>query len=641
MKQRDRELGMGRDITRRDFLYGLGAASTAPLVPGTTLANEILALEKKGSDPFLYPPALTGLRGSHTGSFEVAHALAREGRSDWGPERRTDSTVYDLVVVGAGISGLSAAHFYRRQQPDARILILDNHDDFGGHAKRNEFESGGRTVLGYGGSQTLESPSGYSRVVKKLLRELGVDLNRFDTAYDQEFLRRNNLAGGVFFNRENWGADKLVRFDMAGLGGYLPLAPSSLSAEEAVQAMPLSDAARGEMLRLLTLDEDQIPDVPERLKEDYLYSMSYRDFLERHVGITEPDVFKALEGLTTDSCLGLDATMAGDAIIYSGLPGGRAAGLEKDDDEDPYIHHFPDGNASIARLLVRNMIPAVAPGTSMEDIVTAQFDYGKLDDPASNVRLRLNSTVIKARHDGHPDKAKRVQLSYVQQGKAYQVQAKNCVMACYNAMIPALCPELPEAQRKALAGQVKAPILYTNVALRNWQAWHRLGVGAFMAPGSYHINALLDFPVSLGDYRFTESPDEPVIVHMERFLHRPNQGLSNREQHRLGRHELLSTSFETIERSVREQLTASLSEGGFDPAKDIEAITVNRWAHGYTYAYDFLNEAYYDDWDDARYPHVQGRQPFGRITIANADAGADATLNVAVEQAYRAVSELG
>ena len=186
----------------------------------------------------------------------------REGRQDWGPVEEPDSGSYDLVVVGAGISGLAAAHFYRKENPDARILILDNHDDFGGHAMRNEFDFGGRTLIGYGGSQSLEAPSGYSDVVSTLLGDLGVDVSRFNTAYDQEFYRRNGLGAGVYFNREDWGVDRLVCHDLGGLESYLPLAPSELSAADAVAQMPMSDAARSEMLRLLTTEEDRMPDVP-------------------------------------------------------------------------------------------------------------------------------------------------------------------------------------------------------------------------------------------------------------------------------------------------------------------------------------------------------------------------------------------
>ena len=387
MKPADRNLGMDRRISRRDLLHGVGALAATSLLPGKSFADEIQALVGAGASAAGYPPASTGLRGNHVGSYEVAHQLAREGRVDWGPVQEPDAELYDLVVVGGGISGLASAHFYRKLNPNARILILDNHDDFGGHAKRNEFNIGGHTLLGYGGSQTLEAPSGYPDVVKALLRELGVDLKRFDTAYDREFYKRNGLAAGVFFNSNDWGTDRLVRYDMGGLGSYLPLAPSKLTAAQAVEQMPMSDPARAEFLRLLTTEQDRMPDIPADAKDDYLYSLSYRDFLSKHLGVSEPDVFAVLQYLTSDSSVGIEATAAGSAIFYSGLPGAKATGIPADEEDEPYIHHFPDGNASVARLLVRSLIPAVAPGSTMEDVITARFDYSKLDLEKSPVRL--------------------------------------------------------------------------------------------------------------------------------------------------------------------------------------------------------------------------------------------------------------
>jgi spermidine dehydrogenase len=600
----------------------------------------MLGLERAGEAATGYPPALGGLRGSHDGSFEVALDLALRGRRDWGPVHEPDSDVYDLAVVGGGLSGLAAAHFFSKQKPKARILILDNHDDFGGHARRNEFQVGGRTLIGYGGSQTLQEPSGYPGVVKGLLRDLGVDTKRFYTAYDQDFYKRNGLGAGIYFNRKDWGVDRMIPFHLGMFTDFLPLAPSSLSPKEAVAQMPISESARREFLRLLVADQDRMPEIPVEAKEDYLYFISYRDFLNKHLGIREPEVFAVLQDLAFDSGLGIEAVSAYSALYYAGLPGWNAAGLPDPGMTEPYIHHFPDGNASIARLLVRELIPAVAPGKTVDDVVTDRFDYSKLDQANSRVRLRLESTVVRVEHDVDPMSAKRVGITYVRGGRACRVQAHSCVLACYNNMIPYLCPELPAPQREALALQVKTPMLYTTVAVRNWRAWKKLGIGAAAAPGSYHINAMLDFPVSLGGYRFARGPDDPIAVHMERFPHQSNSGLTGREQRRLGRFELLATTFEFIERNVRSQLAAMLSAGGFDPARDIKGITVNRWAHGYSYWYNPLFDRVYEDDDDERYPHMRARKRFGRVAIANADAGASAMFESAIEQAHRAVTEL-
>ena len=637
MNKTDKSLGMNRPITRRDLLQGVALASTSlAMSPFSTTDAAEPSTQKRHSPA--YPPALDGLRGNHQGSFEVSHGLARYGQTDWGNTSSVDD-VYDLVIVGAGISGLSAAHFYAGKYPDARILILDNHDDFGGHAKRNEFEVNGRKMLGYGGAQTMQEPSGYSDIVKGLLKDLDIDVSVFDTAYDQQFYRRNKLAGAVYFDRKRWGKDTVVNYDLSDLKSYIPLNDSTNSAKNAVDKMPISVAAKQQMLFLLENEKDLIPDVADRW--EYLRTISYREFLVKYVGITEPDVFAVLQDLAGDSGVGIESINAGSALWYGGLPGWNSAGLPPPEPEEAYIHHFPDGNASVARQLVRRMVPAVAPGRSMKSLITATFDYSKLDQNDTPVKIRLNSTVVNVERNLSKASQEVVTVRYVRHGKSYAVTSHACVLACNNSMIPYLCPQLPKTQKEALASQVKSPILYTNVALTNWRAWKNLGIGAVACPTSYHVNAMIDFPVSYGDYRFASNPDEPVVVHMERFPHLSNAGLTVREQYRQGRRELLSTPFETIERNVRLQLQGLLGAGGFDAAKDIAGITVNRWAHGYAYYYNAFDDETYEDDNDERYPHMIARKPFGPITIANADSAANAMLESAVEQAHRAVHELG
>jgi len=637
MSRSDRELGMDRPITRRDFLNGASVVAASALVPGRALAEAVAKLEASATASAAYPPLLTGMRGSHPGSFEVAHALARKHRTDWGPVLEPDAETYDLIVVGAGISGLAAAHFYRKHKPDARILIIENHDDFGGHAKRNEFQIGGRTIIGYGGAQSLEEPDGYSAVARQLLREIGIDVPRLAAGYDQDFYRKNGLRGGIYFDRATYGVERVIPYELLDFSNYLPVEPSTLSASEAVAQMPLSEPARRELLQALLIDGNRIVDVPAERQEEYLMTISYRDFLARYMGITNPEIIELLQRMTTDVSVSFDIAPALGVIGYVGLPGLNATALPSTVlFEEPYIDHFPDGNASVARLLVREMIPAVAPGSTMEDVVRARFDYAKLDTPDSRVRLRLRSTAIHAAHEGDPKTAKRVAVSYVRDKQAYRVWGRACVLACYNAMIPALCPELPERQREALALAVKVPILYTNVLLRDWKAWKKLGLGAVSAPGGYHAISILDFPVSLGGYEFSHGPDEPIVVHMERFATKPHAGPTPREQYRAGRREMLATSFETMEREIRSQLAGTLAGGGFDPARDIAAITVNRWPHGYAYWPNPLSDPVYEE---GQAPHEIGRQRFGRISIANSDAASRALIDAAIDQAYRAVNE--
>jgi spermidine dehydrogenase len=396
----------------------------------------------------------------------------------------------------------------------------------------------------------------------------------------------------------------------------------------------------------LTTHKDTIPNHSYAEEEGYLSSISYREFLSRHLNIKEPEIFTIFENLLTDWCVGIEAVPASGAFDW-GMPGlnatsrGGVSRKSQAHSEASSSYHFPDGNASVARMLVRSMIPNVAPGTTMDDVVQSLFDYSKLDQASSNVRVRLQSTAVRVEHDGSPQSSSRVGVTYVRGGQANRVWARNCILACYNHAIPYLCPELPAAQREALTKMVKAPILYTNVALRNWQPWKKLGVGGLLNPGSYHVISHLDYPVDFGGQRYPREPSEPAIVHMVRFPHRSNAGLAPREQYRAARHELFATPYESIERNIRRQLAGSLSKGGFDPARDIEAITVNRWAHAYVDEANPLYDEIYQDDEGERYPFVRGRKPFGRIAIANSDAGSTSMLDVAIDQAHRAVHELG
>jgi spermidine dehydrogenase len=305
-----------------------------------------------------------------------------------------------------------------------------------------------------------------------------------------------------------------------------------------------------------------------------------------------------------------------------------------------YRLHFPDGNATIARALVRDLIPEAFGGRSKashgaEKLVTARVDYSQLDRRAAPLRLRLNSTVVRARHLGEPRTATEVEVTYLRADGAYTARARGVVLACYNMMIPYLCPELPPPQKEALHSLVKTPLVYTSVALANWRAFDALKLHGVYAPGGYHSYFHLNPHVTIGSYQSAKSPDSPILVHMVRTPCKP--GLPEHDQNRAGRAELLATSFETFERRIREQLGRTLGEGGFDPARDITAITVNRWPHGYAPEYNPLFEP---ELPEAQRAHVLGRAPFGRISIANSDSGGAAYTDTAIVQGHRAAAEL-
>jgi spermidine dehydrogenase len=635
-RARDRLLGMDQPITRRDFLNGIALGATAAVTAAASAPLLAATLPDPAAQDAVgyYPPLLTGMRGSHPGSFEDAHAL-RDGRT-W-PAATDTGEEYDLIVVGGGISGLAAAHFYRAQtSAKSRILILDNHDDFGGHAKRNEFNLNGHLNLLNGGTLEIDSPRPYGPIASGLLTTLGLDVPKLiKTTQDLEYYEHLGLQSGVFFDQETFGVDKLS----VGLG-RVPF-------DEFLADSPLSASARRAIVQIQAGKTDYLQGLSSDEKKQRLSRISYEAFL-RDVVHVEPSVLNFYHARTMGEWgVGTDAVSALDCWGI-GLPGFDGMKLAKgsirrmgftpagyEDTGGSLKLHFPDGNATIARLLVRNLIPRAVPGNSAEDVVTARANYAELDHGATPVRMRLNSIAIRARHLGDPASANHVEVTYVRGGKAFTARARGTILACYNMMIPYLCPELPPAQKDALHQLVKTPLVYTSVALRNRQAFDNLKLHRVYAPGGYHTYFHLNPHVNIGGYRSPTSADDPILVHMVRTPCKA--GLPEHEQNRLGRAELLSTTFETFERNIRDQLARTLKAGGFDPARDITAITVNRWPHGYAPEYNPLFDA---DVPEPQRPHVIGRTQFGRITIANSDSGGGAYTDSAINQGHRAVMEL-
>ncbi|MDR0188518.1 NAD(P)/FAD-dependent oxidoreductase [Pseudomonas yamanorum] len=607
------------DITRRDFLNGVAITIAAGMTP--------LQILQAAPDGRYYPPALTGLRGSYVGSFEVAHQMGWE-KKVFDTDKLPITEDYDLVVVGGGLSGLSAAWFYREKHPKAKILILENHDDFGGHAKRNEFQAGGRLIIGYGGSEAFQSPNHlYSKEVNGLLKKLGVNIKRFETAFDRQFYPGLGLSRGVFFDKENFGEDKLVTGDPTPMVAD-DIAPDQLHARsisDFINDFPLPEADRQALIALHVAPKDYLPGKSAEEKAEYLAATSYRDFLLKDVGLSEGAV-KYFQSRTNDfMALSIDAVASADAysVGFPGFGGMNLAPISEEaaaEMEEPYIYHFPDGNASLARLLVRSLIPAVAPGHTMDDIVLAPFDYAKLDQPKTPVRVRLNSTAVSVRNVGDG-----VHIGYSRGGQLAQVRGKRCILACYNMMIPYLLRDLPAEQAQALSQNVKYPLVYTKVVVRNWTSFQKLGVHEIYAATQPYSRIKLDYPVSMGGYEHPRDPTQPIGLHMVYVPTSPNSGMNGRDQARAGRGKLYGQTFEQLEAQLRDQLQRMLGPGGFNHQTDILAITVNRWSHGYA----TFSNSLFDDADESEKLKDLARKPLGHVSIANSDA------------AYRAVGEVG
>jgi spermidine dehydrogenase len=674
MDSNDRNLGMNSGITRRDFLNGVAVTIGSALIPEVAGAQQnsgpdpspqdpLLAQGITQDDPRYYPPSLTGMRGSHPGSFEVAHQMRDDGKWDLAGAEDTGEK-YDLVVVGGGLSGLAAAHYFvKNVGRNARVLVLDNHDDFGGHAKRNQFEFEGRTMVLNGGTLNIESPDRYNQPARQLLGDVGIDLDRYLEANgkNRQLYSSFGLGNAYFFDKETWGADKLVKAGAQATpgGGEEGTAARARAlggmTEDFISQTPLSDQAKKDMLRIYGRTQpDYLAGLTTAQKQAKLARMSYTEYLLDVAKVDKQCMWFVQHTGEGNFCVGADAIPALFAAQGYGSPGFSGLGLPPLpngllEDLPGGQHgrqvpgrlsvHFPDGNATIARLLVRWLIPDAVPGTTMESVGMAKVNYPMLDRSGQTARIRLNSTVVNVHHDGPYGSADGVVVSYVRGGKTYQVKGQACVMACWNMFIPSIVPELPAKQKEALVYGVKGPLVYTSVAIRNWTAFQKLGIRGVNAPTMFHDNLSLSEAVSLGDLHHPQTPEEPIVLHMSKIPTAP--GKPRKEQHRMGRMELYTTTFESFERKIRDQLSRTLGEGGFDPARDILAITVNRWPHGYAYTYNSLYEPM--DWvyttTDAR-PCVAARKPYGLISIANSDAAASPHTDAAMLEAHRAVQEV-
>ena len=642
----DKELGMGGKIARRDFINGAAMSIGATLLGGGSLfaQSSTPAGENKSS---YYPPATTGLRGCHKGAYETAHSL-RDGtfwKSAGAPTETGEK--YDLIVVGSGISGLSAARFYRQAAgPSAKILILENHDDFGGHAKRNEFTADGQMLLGYGGSATIHSPGAYSSVAKKLVDDLGVDVSGYSKFADTSLFPSLGLGQSVFFDQETFGSDALTA-DVEAVERIGTSEQRASAWKRFMSEAPLGGQAKSDLQRLYALKDDLLAGQSDSKKKLHLAQTSYSDYLTGDAKM-DPQVVAYLQARTHKLYgVGIDAVPAQDAwkLGYPGFDGlkltpeagpglGRAAKI--DAGAQDYTFHFPDGNASVARLLVRNLIPEAVSDGPATDILTSAVHYDRLDQPKNNVRIRLSSTVVRVKHSGDLATAKEVEVFYVTNGKIFRATAAHCILACWNTVIPYLSEEFSPKQRDALVATEKVPAIQVNVALQNWKPFVKAGTWQVHCPGAYFSSIALDHRVSMGSYKATKSPDDPIVATLFRSPCSP--GLPARSQHRAGRAEIYNAEFDGYERNVRDQLTRILSAGGFDPAKDIAAITVNRWGHGGCYQYNSLWDSFWIP--GGPLPCEEARKPLGRVAIANADSDAYPYMNASIDQAYRAVGDL-
>jgi spermidine dehydrogenase len=519
--------------------------------------------------------------------------------------------------------------------PGARILVLDNHDDFGGHAKRNEFHYKGRMLLGLGGAQNLDMPDNYGLITKGVLKDLGIDADAMKANTADDFAMANLAANNVLAlpgpnGHVTVGGNWVL--SMHGKGDY----------EAMVRALPIPAAEQEKLIALFGGDKDYLGDLSLSQKFDYVSTVSYSRFLLDRVGLDKETlpildaVLRVGNGFTGWNHAVIEAfALAAPGMQGMGWLASMGHSLAMSAATSLFqARYFPDGNASVARLLVHKLIPAVAPDTSgFEDIATSRFTYEALDRDENTIRLRLNSTVVGVRNVGDA----KVEVDYVTEGDAQRVTADHCILACNNPMIPHLCPELPEEQKDALRYGVKVPLVYANVLLDNGRAFSKLGATLVTCPKDPFTMLSCAPPTTTGGYEPPRGPDDPMVVlMMANPTPEPTGDESLRDLLQIGRDTVYSTPFETYGQQVRDQLQSLLGQHGFDHETDIRAITVNRWPHGYAYFYMMLHDP---KWPKRQAPHEIGRVQFGRISIANTDSHAAPLMDAAIEAGWRAVTE--
>lgn len=618
-----------KKLTRRRFLTHTAVATA--IVVGSGFAyrlvdkNNLFAQVLQSS---LYPPSLTGLRGDIDSARDAAHSVALAGEKFQLPQEALET--YDLVVVGAGVSGLAAAWYYRKQHPQARVLILDNHQDFGGHAVRNEFYVDGKTLITYGGSESIDGPKEtYSKNAAQFLRDLGIDYNKFEQYFDQDlYSKKWQLKKGVFFSQAIFGEAKLIAA-LPEVGG------DKATNEMAINHFPLSVNDKKALIALYNQPRDYWKGKSVVQREKLSISLSYDGFLRKSVGLSD-GCLKYLHNLSSDYWgHAIDAISVAEAL-ENNYPGVQNLKLSNEAKEhEPYIYHFPDGNASIARLLVRQMIPQIAAGSTMEDIVTAKFDYQQLDRAENNVRIRLKSTVLMMENT-----ANGVAIAYLpqedKQKKLIRVEAKHAIYAGHSALAARVIPAMPEEQKTAMKTNVKIPMIYAKVVVKNAHFFQKTKVYDIYTPHMSYCFVMLDYPVNMGDYRAPQNPDEPIILHAVR-MPTTTDGNTARDKYRAGRGKLLAQNEAQLKQELMDYLREIYSVAGenFDDVY-IDA-TLNRWAHGYSYEQTDLFDS---DEIQAKTTKTM-RRAVGNIHMANSDVAWMPYLQNAIDEAHRAVTEIG
>jgi len=545
-------------------------------------------------------------------------------------------TDIDLVIVGAGIAGLSAALIYDRMTGGkSRILILDNHDDFGGHAKRNELIHDGKKYIANGGSGKIIL-DGASIHSKEFLRSLGVDFDNTRLAATSTPYQPFGMTAGTYFESSYFLENKLV----LGFGNYI----EGIYEEDIlpnVEFLPVCESDKrklksfllGKSIVLEGFDDAQIV---ERLKH-----ISYSDFLLSDCMLSETIVAVFHRFSVAFWGVGTDALPAYD-LITTGFPGRNVLTLSNTEIlpkirfKDTDLIFFPDGNASIARRIVARLIPCFS-GHSADEVGDSESDYGVLDSKDGRVKIRLNSTAVNVINMGKNNRGKGVEVTYVNDGSAYIVRSKACLIAGWGQMLEYICPGLPQEQIDNISYREKSPIIKATILLKNGLAFNKCGVSHFYSPTRIFSAGWLDCSFSFSSYSYDYLPDQPVLFTMVGSPFYTHGASSKRDKFREMRRSLYSMDLRSYKSEIADHLDSMLGPYGFSFKEDVLDIVVNRWPHGYSYEFDSLNDTHIAN---VRKHNAQAVKEHGNIVFAGADMCASANMMDTIDGANVAIRRI-
>jgi spermidine dehydrogenase len=626
----DATLGMNDPITRRDFLGSALLASGAVLLDSVTPA-ELLA----AGDEFTGYGGV-GEYGTSNGNtlavMQAGHTIRDAIYSPLPKDIIDTGETYDCVIVGGGISGLAAALFFERQaRAGAKCLVLENHPIFGGEAKQNEFLVDGKRLIAHQGSAIyqLHSPDSF---IAQFYDSIGLKAQKLD--YQQwagpspEMPLSQTPYEAIGLENGQYGFWFGTKFGQKpGMWLIDPVRKN-------LKGAPISDAIRSEWLRWLKntpVPEDKFvhPKTEGDAISRYLDSITLEQHYMERFGLSRETVRTFLSPVEGGgSGLGPDALSAYSDYAYEMLHPLSGEGSRD--------QMFPGGNTTIARLILKTLIPAAIAGpATVTGVTTNNVSFTALDTPHSNARIRLSSTAISVQHDREADKSDWVSVSYLKDGRIYRLRARSVVLSGGSWTSKHIVQDLPQSHREAYAEFHRSPCLMANVAVRNWRFLYKMGMSGcrwFEGIGNYVEVRKLAL-TGVGDSRI--GPDSPIVLSLKILYSYP--GHSTEQQGNLGRDELLSTSFREYERRIREQLTEMFAASGFDAKRDIAGIILNRWGH----AYLSPQPGFFFGRDGEPAPRqILRGAPFGRIAFANTDLAGAMDHRYSILEGQRAVQQL-